>query len=128
MKLLFLNPPRFHELVGENPSVIEHNRGYNPPLGVLSLATAVRNSVNDEHDISVLDCQPRQLTYEQLETFFKNNYFDVVGITAMTFTLIDVMLTAEIIKKVQSDCKVVLGGAHVEVRIARQRRHGNHGI
>tara|TARA_B100000686_G_scaffold354960_1_gene468519 strand:+ start:6809 stop:8278 length:1470 start_codon:yes stop_codon:yes gene_type:complete len=113
MKILFLNPPRFHELVGKNPSVIEHNRGYNPPLGVLALATAVRNT--GKHEVSALDCQPRQLTYEKLEMFFIENQFDVVGITAMTFTLIDVMLAAEIVKKTQPDCKVVLGGAHVHI-------------
>jgi len=39
----------------------------------------------------------------------------VVGITAMTFTLIDVFKTAEIIKKVDQNIKIVLGGPHVNI-------------
>ena len=115
MKILFLNPPRFHELVGKNPSVIEHNRGYNPPLGVLSLATVVRKKLGDKHQVEVLDCQPRQLTYPQLETYFSQNRFDLIGITAMTFTLIDVMLTIAAIKRTQPACKIALGGPHVHI-------------
>ncbi|MFQ5672662.1 MAG: B12-binding domain-containing radical SAM protein [Nitrospinales bacterium] len=115
MNILFLNPPRFNELVGKNPSVIEHNRGYNPPLGVLSLATAVRDEKQGNHRVSALDCQPRQLTYDQLEAYFSERQFDLVGITAMTFTLIDVILTAEVIKRTQPQCKIVLGGPHVHI-------------
>ncbi|MEC7640568.1 MAG: radical SAM protein [Nitrospinota bacterium] len=115
MKILFLNPPRFNELVGKNPSVIEHNRGYNPPRGVLSLATAVRDEGKPGRQVTVMDCQPRQLTYEQLEAYFKENQYDLVGITAMTFTLIDVMLTAEVIKRIQPHCKIILGGPHVHI-------------
>lgn len=115
MKILFMNPPRFHELVGKNPSVIEHNRGYNPPLGVLSLATSVKAQGRENHRVSVLDCQPQQLSYEQLESYFSRNTFDLVGITAMTFTLIDVMLTAEVIKRAQPQCKIILGGPHVHI-------------
>jgi anaerobic magnesium-protoporphyrin IX monomethyl ester cyclase len=115
MKLLFLNPPRFNELVGKNPSVIEHNRGYNPPLGVLSLASAVQKACGDRHSVEVLDCQPTQMTYQQVETYFIKKHFDVVGITAMTFTLIDVIQTANIIKKVQPHCKIILGGPHVHI-------------
>ena len=115
MKLLFVNPPRFHELVGKNPSVIEHNRGYNPPLGVLALATSVKKFVGDKHSVEVLDCQPRQLSYDQLDSYFQENTFDMVGITAMTFTLIDVIMTAELIKKYNPNCKIILGGPHVHI-------------
>jgi len=115
MKVLFVNPPRFHELVGKNPSVIEHNRGYNPPLGILGLATSVKKFVGDRHSVEALDCQPRQLTYEQLETYFAENSFDAVGITAMTFTLIDVIMTAEVIKRTNPNCKIILGGPHVHI-------------
>ncbi|MCK5407001.1 MAG: radical SAM protein [Candidatus Krumholzibacteria bacterium] len=115
MKALFLNPPRFHELVGKNPSVIEHNRGYNPPLGILALATSVKKFTGDKHSVEVLDCQPRQLTHEQMEAYFEENSFDVVGITAMTFTLIDVIMIARTIKRTNPECKVVLGGPHVHI-------------
>ena len=115
MRVLFLSPPRFNELVGKNPSVIEHNRGYNPPLGVLSLAASVKQAMGDHHHVEVLDCQPQQLSYEEIEAYFKDNDWDVVGITAMTFTLIDVLMTARIIKQIQPQCKIILGGPHVHI-------------
>ncbi len=115
MKILLVNPPRFHELVGKNPSVIEHNRGYNPPLGILSLAACVDQLCNGEHEVQALDCQPKQWSYDQLDEFFRDNAFDVVGVTAMTFTLIDVIKTTKIIKKWRPNCKVILGGAHVHI-------------
>jgi len=115
MKILLVNPPRFHELVGKNPGVIEENRGYNPPLGILSLGTMIRHLTGDKYDVELLDCQPRQLSYEWIEKFFKENQYDVVGLTTMTFTLIDVCKTVEIIKKCQKNCKVVLGGSHVHI-------------
>ncbi len=115
MKILFLNPPRFNELVGKNPSIIEHNRGYNPPLGLLSLATAVKMGAGDEYHSEVLDCQPKQMSYEQIADFFTQHHFDIVGITTMTFTLIDVIKTVRIIKDKIPDCIVVLGGPHVHI-------------
>jgi radical SAM superfamily enzyme YgiQ (UPF0313 family) len=39
----------------------------------------------------------------------------MVGITAMTFTLIDVIMTAELIKKHNPSCKIILGGPHVHI-------------
>jgi radical SAM superfamily enzyme YgiQ (UPF0313 family) len=110
-----LNPPRFNELLGKNPSIIEQHRGYNPPLGLLSLATSIGKWTGGEHQVEILDAQPMVLSYAQLRAFFKENRFDVVGITAMTFTLLDVVASVRIIKETNPDCVVVLGGAHVHL-------------
>ncbi|KPK36338.1 MAG: hypothetical protein AMK70_02605 [Nitrospira bacterium SG8_35_1] len=115
MKILFLNPPRFNELVGKNPSIIEQNRGYNPPLGLLSLATSVKMNTGEAHHVEVLDCQPTQMSYDQITDYFSQHHFDLVGITTMTFTLIDVIHTIKIIKDKSPDCIIVLGGPHVHI-------------
>ena len=113
MKILLLNPPRWNELVGKNPSIIEKHRGFNPPLGLLYLASTIKKITN--YDVEVLDAQPLKLTYSQLENYFREKSFDVVGISAMTFTLIDTYKTAKLIKKIMPKTKVILGGTHVHL-------------
>jgi radical SAM superfamily enzyme YgiQ (UPF0313 family) len=113
MKVLLINPPRFYELVGKNPAIIENHRGYNPPLGILSLAGYLEKKTN--HEIEVLDAQPYEYGYDQLRDILREKMGDVVGITAMTFTLIDVMKTALLVKQLSPQTKVVLGGPHVHI-------------
>jgi len=113
MKILLLNPPRRYELVGKNPSIIEKHRGFNPPLGLLYLASTIKKFTN--YDVEVLDAQPLKLTYSQLENYLSEKSFDVVGISAMTFTLIDAYKTAKLIKKIMPKTKVILGGTHIHL-------------
>ena len=75
------------------------------------LASTIKKITN--YDVEVLDAQPLKLTYSQLENYFRGKSFDVVGISAMTFTLIDAYKTAKLIKKIMHKTKVILGGTHV---------------
>ena len=43
MRILLINPPRENELLGNNPAIIDEERGYNPPLGLLYLAKRRRD-------------------------------------------------------------------------------------
>ena len=63
----------------------------------------------------MIDAQPKGCTYEGLEALLRQRPADVVGITAMTFTLIDVFKTARIIRRVMPEAKIVLGGPHVHL-------------
>jgi len=113
MKVLLINPPRWNELVGKNPSIIEKHRGFNPPLGLLYLASSIKKFT--DYDLEVLDSQPLKLTYSQLENYLKGKFFDVVGISVMTFTLIDSHKTAKLTKKIMPKAKIILGGTHVHL-------------
>lgn len=111
--VLLINPPRFNELIGKNPAIVEKHRGYNPPLGILSLAGYLET--HGDFDIDILDTQPYEYTYEQLAGVLEDRVGDVVGITAMTFTLVDVIKTAQLVKRIKPNCTVVLGGPHVHL-------------
>jgi anaerobic magnesium-protoporphyrin IX monomethyl ester cyclase len=113
MKVLLINPPRFYELIGKNPAIIENNRGYNPPLGILSLAGYLEKTT--KYDIEVLDTQPYEYGYNELRNILGKKMGDVVGITTMTFTLIDVIKTVTLVKQLSPETKVVLGGPHVHI-------------
>jgi len=113
MKALFINPPRAHEIMGNNPAIIEEERGVNPPLGLLYVAAYVEKF--SEYSISVLDCQAEAMDYPGFKTYLTNNKPQVVGLTAMTMTIIDVMKCINVVKEVDSSIIVVLGGPHVNL-------------
>ncbi len=113
VKVLLINPPRFNELIGKNPAIVEKHRGFNPPLGVLSLAGYLE--AHTAHEVEVIDAQPLGWTYEELAAQVATRSFDVAGITAMTFTLIDVVQTCRVIRQVRPSAKIVLGGPHVHL-------------
>lgn len=113
MKVLLINPPRENEIIGNNPSIIEEERGFNPPLGLLYIAGYLEK--HTKYDISVIDSQVEKLDYSTLESRIKAVNPNVVGLTAMTMTLIDVMKTINRVKKIDKNIKVVLGGPHVHL-------------
>lgn len=113
MRVLLINPPRENEIIGNNPVIIEEERGHNPPLGLLYLAGHLEK--HSEHQVAVIDSQVEELSYEALEARIRDAAPDVVGLTAMTMTLIDVLKTARTVKAVRPHARVVLGGPHVHL-------------
>ncbi len=113
MNILFVNPPRANEIMGNNPAIIEEERGVNPPLGLLYVAAYAEKF--SDFGISVLDCQAEAIDYPGFKSYLLNNKPSVVGLTAMTMTIIDVMKCVRIIKDVDSSIVVVLGGPHVNL-------------
>ena len=113
MRVLLINPPRENEIIGNNPPIIEEKRGYNPPLGLLYIAAYLEK--HSDHDIAVIDSQVEELDYDALDSRIRSVKPEIVGITAMTMTLIDVMNTANLVKKVDNQIKVVLGGPHIHL-------------
>lgn len=113
MRILLINPPSENELIGNNPSIIEEERGYNPPLGILYIAGYLEK--HTVFDVEVLDAQAEEIGYDDLRDLVRAKSPDVVGITAMTFTLIDVIKVVRIVKSVHPNIKVVLGGPHVHI-------------
>ncbi|HIE43398.1 MAG TPA: radical SAM protein [Candidatus Omnitrophica bacterium] len=121
MKVLLINPLAQYTIVGNNPSIIEEERGYNPPLGLLYLASSTLR--NTSHQIEVIDAQVEELTYEELRERIANQKPDVVGITAMTLTLVDVLKTARLVKEISKRIRVVLGGPQVNIYPEETIRH-----
>jgi radical SAM superfamily enzyme YgiQ (UPF0313 family) len=113
MKVLLINPPRENEIIGNNPRIIEEERGFNPPLGLLYLAGYLEKHAH--HDITIIDAQVERLDYSALESRIASVSPDAVGLTVMTMTLIDLMKTIEIVKKINSNTRIVLGGPHVHL-------------
>ncbi|HUT35851.1 MAG TPA: radical SAM protein [Planctomycetota bacterium] len=112
-KVLLINPPAEQTLVGNNPKFLDEARGYNPPLGLLYLAAMLDE--RSEHAVCVIDAQAEELSYERLAEHVAGEAPDLVGITAMTFTLLDVVRTVAVVRQAAPEAKVVLGGPHVHL-------------
>ena len=59
MKVLLINPPATMTLSGNLPTVVDEERGYNPPLGILYLAAFLRRE--KVCDVEVIDSQVEEL-------------------------------------------------------------------
>lgn len=111
MKILLINPPFEYTIQSWQPKALEEGLDFLPPLGLMYIASYLEKKTN--HEIEILDAQVEQLSYNNLAEQIRKKSPDVVGITAMTFTLIDVIKTARLVKKINKNIKVVLGGPHV---------------
>src|SRR5579885_52232 len=65
MKVLLINPPSEHMITTNIPSVVDEERGYNPPLGLLYVAGYAK--AKSPHEILVLDCQVEEVSQEEVE-------------------------------------------------------------
>lgn len=110
MKVLFINPPAENEILSCNPEIIKEERGFDPPLGLLYLAGYLKKYSN--HKLKIIDAQVERFNYSELQEEIKKFFPDVISITAMTFTLLDVLKTIQIAKEVCPKTIIILGGPH----------------
>ena len=117
MKVLLVNPPDEYTIVGNNPELIDEERGFNPPLGLLFLAASLQE--HNRHQVEVLDCQVEGVGHDRLTQEITRRDPDLVGIHAMTLTLVDVVKTAQAVRAAARTAgrsiAVVVGGPHTAV-------------
>jgi radical SAM superfamily enzyme YgiQ (UPF0313 family) len=113
MRVLLINPPQFIEPLDNSPAVISKGRGHNPPLGLLYIAAYLQ--ANTDHEVQVLDAQFDQDPEAGLRNRVREFDPDMIGMTAMTMTLLDVIAAVKIVKSVKEGVRVALGGPHVNI-------------
>lgn len=112
MNILLINPPNLNLTLTNLPAMLE-KADFMPPLGLMYLAAYLEKYTS--HQVKILDCLIEGLNYDQLKMKLKEDEPDVIGITTLTFTLIDVLKTVKIVKEINPDIKVVLGGPHINI-------------
>jgi len=113
MKICLVNPPNFFELVGNDPVIIKDQQGVYPPLGLL-YTSAYINKKGDHH-VDVIDCQAKEITHAEAAERVAKLAPDLIGITAMTFTLVDCKLIIQEIRKRLPNTPIVVGGPHTAI-------------
>jgi len=115
MKILLIHPPAINMITTNVPCFADKETGFYPPLGLLYVASYLKKHTDNE--VQILDAQVEQLNYEQIEERIRYFEPEVVGIQMMTFTLIDALLCAQLVKKIDPEIKVVAGGPHPNIYI-----------
>ena len=110
MKVLLINPPAENLIRESLPTVVEDCTGIYPPLGLLYIAAYAETLPGCS--LKLIDCQAEHYSHQDLPAIIQAFAPDVVGIQAMTFTMIDVLKVAETVKAVVPNALVVAGGPH----------------
>ena len=116
MNILLLNPPNentvpeFADEKGEGYVEVE-DFGYFPPLGALYILSYAEKKY-PEHKYFFMDCVGEKLSYKQIEEKIRKIQPDIVGVTSFTVSLIDVVMSAEVVRKVMPNVHLCLGGHH----------------
>ena len=111
MRIVLINCPNTYELVGNDPVIIKEQQGIYPPLGILYIAAHLETLGYEMH---VIDAQADILTHEQVANRVLEIKPDLVGLTAMTFTLVDCKLVMQAIRRKLS-VPIIVGGPHTAI-------------
>ena len=104
MKIVLVNPPYV------NFEGIKESAGHGAPLNLLYLAAYLRHHISCE--VSILDAEIMGLSYLGIEEKLKEISPDIVGLTSPTPAMKHVAKIAEIAKKMNRHCIVIVGGPH----------------
>jgi len=119
MKILLVNPPRSPEnnilrFAPEDARPYIHKKLIGPPLGLLTIATAVK-----DHEVTVFDMKgeydldPETPSLNILMERLLEKYLpDVVGVTAITSEFNSSVQIARIVKSIDPSILTVVGGLH----------------
>ena len=113
MKICLINVSNLYELVGNDPVIIKDQQGVYPPLGILYMAAYLK--ATGKYEMSVIDAQAEDLNHEEVAQRVAEINPEITGLTAMTFTLVDVKLTVQAIRRLCPKTKIVIGGPHTAI-------------
>jgi len=109
VKVVLVHPPLRNLISAATPDYVDKNRGYTPPMGLLYIQAAIEDS---RHESVFLDAALEGWDHEETASKAMAYKPDIVGLQAMTFTIVDAHLVAKAIKKIAPNVKIVIGGPH----------------
>ncbi|MHC4364486.1 MAG: cobalamin-dependent protein [Planctomycetota bacterium] len=98
MKVLLIRPPHEHMIRTNVPKSVDKETGMYPPLGLLYVAAGLK--AWGDAEVELLDAPALGLEQKGIGERIAAVRPDVVGIQAMTFTLIDAIATVRTAKHV----------------------------
>ncbi len=110
MRVLLVRPPARHTVESEVPEAVAAENLSYPPLALMAIAQFLRD--RSDHDVSILDAQLDDMDYDTVAAKIREYKPDVVGVTAFTVQLVDVLRTVQTAKAAGARW-VVVGGPHV---------------
>lgn len=113
IRILLLVPPSSNRLIVEKDREVNEATGTYAPLGLMYIATHVREQLRGRVEVRVLDCSVGVWDDDAFTRAIKEAAPDIVGLTVFTPTILDVKRSLGRIKSVLPGCVTVIGGPHV---------------
>ncbi len=113
MKILFLIPPEENYIGASASKSVDYKRECRPKLGILYVASYLKNE-HPQDEIKLLDCPSEGFDFEDCKKELYKIKPDLIGITAVTFTIVDALKAASGAKKILPQVKICLGGWHTK--------------
>jgi radical SAM superfamily enzyme YgiQ (UPF0313 family) len=110
MRVMLIRPPAKHSVESEVPEAVAAENLSYPPLALMAIAQFLK--AHSTHEVTILDAQLDDMSYEDVEKNVREFRPVVVGVTAFTVQLVDVLKTVQTAKKGGAKY-VVVGGPHV---------------
>ena len=113
MKVLFINIPKYNVIDANGIEKTSKSIGYYPPLGLLSLATYLKE--NSEHEVAVFDTILEDSSQEDIRQRIVEEKPEIIAITVYTPCLVDLITLLKIIESLDKNITVCLGGPHTDL-------------
>ena len=113
MKIMLIAAPGRETIKSDLIHLIHEERGVNPPIGLLYIATAIKTNTN--HIVRILDAAVDKLSLRQIGAEIKEFEPDIIGMTVSTFSLLECIDIARLAKEIDPDIKIIVGGIHVYI-------------
>ncbi len=111
MRILLINPPKLNAIHSEAPAVVREEGGKYPALGLMHIEAYLRRHC--DFDVELLDADAANLDYAALAERVRKFGPDLVGVTALTHGLVDVVKTVEAVRQAAPAVRICVGGPHV---------------
>ena len=111
MRVLLVVPPEENYTEASANISVDKKREPRPKLGILYVGTYLK-SCQPDVELKVIDCPSDNLNFIDYKTIVHEFKPDLVGITALTFTIVDALKAARLTKEVNPKTLVCIGGFH----------------
>jgi anaerobic magnesium-protoporphyrin IX monomethyl ester cyclase len=111
VRIALVIPPETHSIESSVPKGLEAGKGTYPKLGLLYVAAYCERETGVRPE--VIDAPAERLDYPALERRLRDAAPDLVGVTTLTFNLIDCWKTIRLAKRALPAAQVCVGGQHV---------------
>lgn len=108
MKILLVNPMDSGNINTRLPASLNAAQGVYPPLGLAYIAAVLEQN---NQSVIILDCKALNCTSDDIRNFIAKSKPDIVGVTAMSSTLMGALEVAKIAKEFKAI--VVVGGSQL---------------
>ena len=109
MDITLINPPENRVWAGI-PKAHAHGVYCFPPLGLMTVQAAIEK--RSSYIAEIVDPVVDDLDYPEFEEMLRKYPLDLVGVSTYTHSLPDVQMTINLVRKINPNATIVLGGPH----------------